>query len=330
MHKRKLVAVIIATLAIFGAGCAYEDVSQNEVGVKLRNGEFSGEVTPGRNNTTTWIWNTIKVVRWKSGVARAEFEAAAADGSGGDPIRVASLEGAQVTLDVEVSYRIDPAQTECLYKAGLVSDNAIHTRLIRRTVQEAFGSTSAYVTAKDIQTLRRGELADVVLQYLRYRFGQDEIPNRPENARPVTDPEQKIGQTHPQSQIRKASGCGIEVESVLVTNVTLPPQVQQQVDDAIQAEADARKAVIGQQQATAESETARIKAEAQARDVLIAAQAEAQGNRELAASLSPGLIELEIMKACAAAIEKTQASVASCGSVGSGGGSSNNIVIPAG
>lgn len=329
--KHRIVAVLVLTLAVLGGACSYETVKPNQVGVKLYDGKFAEEVGPGRQAVTAAPWHEVEVVTWKSGVAQSVFtaKADAGDQPGDDSIKVSSIEGGQISLDVTVNYRIDPSQPKCLYRANLVNDNAIRDKVIRPATTDAFSSISAYLTAKDIKTTRKGELANVVLEYLRARFGQVDIPERQSRPEPVTAPEQKITQTYPQTSIADRSGCGITIESVLIPLVTLPKNLQEYVDQAIKAESDATRIAIEQKSATAEAERKRIEAEGDAAKKRIAAAAEADANREISASLSPQLAQLEAIKACADALAKTGAKVASCGTLGAGGGS-NNIVIPAG
>lgn len=329
--KHRIIAGLVLTLAVLGGACSYETVKPNQVGVKLYDGRFAEEVGPGRQAITAAPWHEVEIVTWKSGVAQSVFtaKADAGDQPGDDSIKVSSIEGGQISLDVTVNYRIDTTKPKCLYRANLTNDNAIRDKLIRPAVTDAFSSISAYLTAKDIKTTRKGELANVVLKYLRARYGQERIPSEQPRPVPVVAPEQKITQTYPLTRVPDRTGCGVSVESVLIPLVTLPANLQEYVDQAIKAESDATRIAIEQKSATAEAERKRIEAEGDAAKVRIRAAADADANREISASLSPTLAQLEAIKACADALAKTNAKVASCGGLGAGGGS-NNIVIPAG
>lgn len=335
MKQRVAAALMVAVLGLVGASCSYENVDPNEVGVKVYNGKFAEVLKPGRTATATMWWNTVKITKWKSGIALSVFTAKrdAGDILGDDSIKVSSLEGASLSLDVTVSYRISPTekQVKCLYRANLLSNDAIRDRLIRPAVQDAFGSIAAYVTAKDIKTTRKGELAQVVLNYLRERFGQEPIPPKEIGTVPVpvTEATQRITQTHPASKINPSTGCGVEIESVLIPLVTLPENIQKSVDAQIKAEADAQRIAIEQRGAVAAAEKNRIEAEGDAAAARARGQGEADANAAIAASLSPQLAALQAAEACAKALAETQAKVASCGGQGAGGGSST-VVIPAG
>jgi regulator of protease activity HflC (stomatin/prohibitin superfamily) len=327
--------VALTALTLTTIGCSYQTVKPNEVGVKLYDGKFSEPVPPGRHPTSVAPWHEVEIVTWRSGVAQSVFTKSKNNGDrpGDDSIRVSSLEGAVIDLDVTVLYRIDTSddQVRCLYRAGYITNEAIRDRLIRPNVQAAFGSIAGFVGAKDIQTVRKGELANVVLVYLQESMGQTKIP--PTEIRsipePVINPERRIAQTHPDRVIPKTTSCGIAIENVLIPQVALPKNIQEAVNAAIKAEADAQRITVEQKSATAEAERIRIEAEGEAAKTRIAASAQAQANAEISASMSPGLIQLRATEACARALEKTQAKVASCGGGGTGI-SSNNIVIPAG
>jgi predicted outer membrane repeat protein len=81
-------------------------------------------------------------------------------------------------------------------------------------------------------------------------------------------------------------------------------------------EAETRKQV-----AERDKEATITKAEADAQAVAIAAAAQAKANQEIAASLTPALVELEIARACAEAIAETNAQVVNvCANSANGGG----------
>ncbi len=329
MTKSMKALLIVAMMGLL-ASCSYTTVKPNEAGVKIYDGKFAEQVKPGRHGVTS-PFHEVEIVKWKGGIALSIFTASANEGdrAGDDSIKVSSLEAASVQLDVTAQYRIDPTQTECLYKANLVNNDAIRDNLIRPAVQDAFASISSFVPAKDIKTTRKAELANVALVHLQERFGQKPIGKESKDPIPLTSADMKMVQTHPVGVIPQKTACGIAIESVLIPLVTLPENIQASVDQAITAEADAQTITVKQKSATAEAERIRIEAEGNAAKVQIDAQAQADANAKISASMSPGLIELEKIKACAEALAKTQAKVASCGSTG-GGAYNPTVVIPAG
>jgi regulator of protease activity HflC (stomatin/prohibitin superfamily) len=334
MNRRKSLSVGILALALTLGACSYETVNPNEVGVKIHNGQFDGQpVKPGRYNTYTWIGDTT-ITKWNAGLSQAVFTAAADQGdkAGDDSIKVSSLEAASVSLDVTVNYQIstEDENVKCLYTAGLLTNDDIRDRVIRPAVQDAVTTISSFVTAKELKTTRKGELAKVVLQYMQERFGQQPIPKEKPAPVALTSPDVKITQTHPNEVVPPRTGCGITIGTVLIPQVTLPENIQKAVDQAIQAEADAQRIKVEQGSSTAQAEKNRIEAEGDAAAQRIRAQGEADANRAYSASISGPLAQLKAIQACADAIAKTQAKVVTCGAVGNGGGNNSTVVIPAG
>lgn len=327
--KQKTLALILALLTLSMAGCAYETVNPNEAGVLVENGKFSEQVSAGRYNTFTFIGDTT-LTKWKTGLSQSVMtgKSNGGDVAGDDSVPITSSEGSTLAADVTVTYRLNPDKVECLYKAGYMTDEAIRDRLIRPEVQAAFATVGSSVNAIELVTTRKGELANIALNYVQERLGQKPIPgNGVKIATPLLDPTEKIQQTHPSSRVADKTACGIEVESVLIPVVIPPENIQNALNASIDTIAETQKIELSKAKAQAEAENAKITNQTAADAAITSANAQAEANRVISNSLSTGLLQLKIAESCERALSNTKASIASCGGASTNNGGSTNLVI---
>ena len=86
---------------------------------------------------------------------------------------------------------------------------------------------------------------------------------------------------------------GINVASALIIDVELDSALQQKVQAKEQAKQDAEIAELAKQTAQAQAETDKVVAESKAAVKLIEAEAEAESNRTIAASITDELIRMK-------------------------------------
>jgi regulator of protease activity HflC (stomatin/prohibitin superfamily) len=334
--KKKLGAVLLSIMAAFMCACSYETVAPNQTGLIVQDGKVSEKAAPGRYDTFSFF-HDVKLLTWKTGTAQSIFtsKADAGDRPGDDSIPVVSHEGSTLRADVTVTYSINKDQATCMLKANLESDDDVRDKLVRPQVLGAFSSVSSSLNAIDIMTTRKGELANIVLEYLQEVMGQKPIPNEKPTPMLVQNATDRITQTHPQSVIANDRACGIHIESVVIPSLVPPDNIKDALNAQINAIAETQKLTLEQAQVSAAAANQKTKAEGDAAQTTIAAQAQAEANSKLAASLTPQVLsdrasqrQLEALQACADAIAKTQAKVVSCGGVQ--GGANSTVVIPAG
>jgi regulator of protease activity HflC (stomatin/prohibitin superfamily) len=189
--------------------------------------------------------------------------AAATEGSAGnDAINVNSVEGQPVSLDVSLSFELDQARTPTLY--------------------------STFRT--DIQTIQHGYMKQAIRQALQEVVGSEEIANilGPRKAEVVSRAQALISQ--------RLASYGFVVKQFTINEIRAP----QGVMDAI-----GQKNVMQQQALTAQNELQKniyqaqgdsIKAAGRAMAILAEARAQAEANRLLAESVTPTLVQYEMMK----------------------------------
>ncbi|MBX6364891.1 MAG: prohibitin family protein [Gemmatimonadetes bacterium] len=184
------------------------------------------------------------------------------EGGRNDEINVNSVEGQPLSLDVSMSFELDPARVPYLYQTF-------------RT---------------DIGTIQHGYVKQAIRQALQEVVGQEEIANiiGPKKAEVVARTESLL--------VDRLSPYGIQVKQFTINELRAP----QPVIEAINA-----KNVMQQQALTAQNELQKrrfealgdsIKAAGRAKAILAEAEAQARANELLARSLTPTLVQYEIMK----------------------------------
>jgi len=145
---------------------------------------------------------------------------------GDDSIQSLTKEGLKVDLDITVLYRlIEDRASEVYREIGLDYDE----KIIRPEVRDAIRTVIALYEAKDIYSEKREEAREKIREMLSASL----------NAR------------------------GIEVESVLLRNVTLPPMLTQAIESKLTAEQEAQRYEFVLQREEKEAERKRIEAAGQ-------------------------------------------------------------------
>src|SRR5829696_2153624 len=181
---------------------------------------------------------------------------------GNDEINVNSVEGQPISLDVSMSFELDPTRVPALYQTF-------------RT---------------DIETIQHGYLKQSIRQSLQEIVGTEPIADviGPKKAEVVNQTQARISQ--------RLAPFGIVVKQFTINELRAP----QGVIDAINT-----KNVMQQQALTAQNELQKnqfqaqgdsIKAAGRAKAITAEAEAQARANQLLAASITPTLVQYEMMK----------------------------------
>ena len=266
------VAVVVAVVGLSVLRSSFVSVDANEIGVKIVRGKVQGTLGPG--------WHLIspvggKVKKFSTRLQQTSMLPSSTEGdrAGDDSIDVASKEGARMSVDMTINYRLRKSDAVSLF-ATIRDEADLRERVVRPGVRSVTRDVFARYPAKDAITTSRSEIQAKIEQALNEKF----------------------------------SAQGLDVETVDVRGILLPSNIQAQVDQAITAEAAAQKATIERKQKETEAETARLVAEKNAQQKRIEAQgnadarkisseAEADANRKIADSLSANLIELRRIEA---------------------------------
>jgi regulator of protease activity HflC (stomatin/prohibitin superfamily) len=251
---------------------SFVSVDANEIGVEIVRGKVQGTMEPG--------WHLVspigaRVEKFSTRIEQTSMlrNASEGDRTGDDSVEAASREGATISVDITINYRLDKTQAVKLFN-NVRDENDLRERLVRPAVRSVTRDIFAEYNAKDAITVKRGEIQQRVSSALNERF----------------------------------DGQGIIIQTVDIRELYLPENIQEQVNQSIAAEASAQKATIERRQKETEAETGRLVAEKSAERAIIEAQAqsdaakikaagEAAANRAIAESLTPGLIQLRQIEA---------------------------------
>jgi regulator of protease activity HflC (stomatin/prohibitin superfamily) len=143
---------------------------------------------------------------------------------GDDAIRILTSDGLELTLDVSVLYRVIASQAPNILRTIGQDYKGVIVRPVTRT---KIRDNATYYTAVDLYSNKRGEFQKKIF---------DDI----------------------QSDFNKR---GLELQQLLVRNITLPVSVKESIESKIQAEQDAQKMEFVLQKEHQEAERKRVEAQ---------------------------------------------------------------------
>ena len=179
-----------------------------------------------------------------------------------DEINVNSQEGQPVSLDVAMSFELDPARVPQLYQTF-------------RT---------------DIQTVQHGYIKQTIRQALQEVVGQEEIAAiiGPKKAEAVGRAQRLLSE--------RLSPYGIVVKQFTINELRAPETVIQAINAKNVMQQQALTAQNELQKNTFQAQGDSIKAAGRAKAILTEAEAQAKANELLARSVTPTLVQYEQMK----------------------------------
>ena len=185
------------------------------------------------------------------------------DGSAGnDEINVNSVEGQPVSLDVSLSFELDPARTPTLYQTFRTDITAIQHGYVKQAIRQALQEV---VGSEEIAAILGPKKAEVVARTQAL----------------ISERLSQYGFMVKQFTVNEIRAPGSVMEAINTKNV-----MQQQ---ALTAQNELQKNMY---QAQGDS----IKAAGRAKAILAEAQAQAEANRLLAQSVTPTLVQYEMTK----------------------------------
>lgn len=178
-----------------------------------------------------------------------------------ESFRVATSDNASIAISFQMSYRFIPGKVVETYKRfkGMDGEAIVNNR-VKTVLKSTVSEITTNYSLMDLYSGNRNEINTKITEYLNEKFA-DQYGIEVINA--------SIIDVHPDSQLKAAINNRIEA--------------QQQAD---QAKAEQEKAIV-------EAETEMIKAQNAAAIEVTKAEAEAQANQKLAASITPELIQMK-------------------------------------
>jgi len=146
------------------------------------------------------------------------------DKTGDDAIRVLSSDGLEVTIDLSVLYRVNPYKTPFILQ-NLGTDYV--EKIVRPVSRTAIRDNAVAYEAVSLYSSKRQEFQDKIYKAISAAFAKN----------------------------------GIELQSVLVRNITLPASVKASIESKINAEQDAQKMQFVLQKERQEADRKRVEAQ---------------------------------------------------------------------
>ena len=143
---------------------------------------------------------------------------------GDDAIRVLSSDGLEVTIDLSVLYKVTPSRAPYILQ-NIGED--YEDKIVRPVTRTAIRDNAVNYQAVDLYSTKREEF--------QYKINKTISDNFAKN--------------------------GLEVQQILVRNITLPESVRQSIESKIQAEQDAQKMQFVLQKERQEADRKRVEAQ---------------------------------------------------------------------
>ncbi len=217
----KVVGIIVVAL-----GLAFSSVKQIEpgkVGVQVLFGKVQNDVL---ESGLHFINPVVEVTTFSIQTENYTMSAKDSEGAvqGDDAIRVLSSDGLEVTIDLSVLYRLNP------FKAPFILQNIgvdYENKIVRPVTRTAIRDNAVSYQAVDLYSTKRQEFQSKINQAITAAFAKN----------------------------------GLEVQSILVRNISLPASVKASIESKINAEQDAQKMQFVLQKERQEADRKRVEAQ---------------------------------------------------------------------
>jgi regulator of protease activity HflC (stomatin/prohibitin superfamily) len=213
----------IAVVVIGLATSAFKIIEPGQVGVQVLFGKVQDEVLESGLHI---INPAVEVTTFSIQTENYTMSAKGSEGQvqGDDAIRVLSSDGLEVTIDLSVLYKINPS------KAPYILQNIganYEDKIVRPVTRTAIRDNAVNYQAVDLYSTKRQEF--------QYKINKTISDNFAKN--------------------------GLEVQQILVRNITLPATVRASIESKIQAEQDAQKMQFVLQKERQEADRKRVEAQ---------------------------------------------------------------------
>lgn len=205
---------------------------------------------------------TIKVKEFTVSNEQLILSKDSRDGSEGDEsFNVSTADNASISISFQMSYKFNQENLVDTYKKfkGMNGEDIINHR-VKTVLKSKISEITTDYTMMDIYSGNRSEINNKITNYLNNEF-------------------------------QKA--YGIEVIDASIIDVHPDEQLQKTIDARVTALQNKQKAEAEQETAKVEAATALIKAQNEADIALTKAKAEAEANRIIGESITPGLIQMK-------------------------------------
>ena len=179
-----------------------------------------------------------------------------------DEINVNSVEGQPLSLDVSLSFQIDPAQTPKLYTTFRTDITQITHGYVKQTIRQALQEIVGTEPVADVIGPKKAEATNRVRTLIAQRL----------------------------------QPLGFEVKQFTINELRAPPQVMEAINQKNVMQQQALTAQNELQKNTFNAQGDSIKAAGSAKAITALAEAQARANTLLSQSITPTLVQYEIAK----------------------------------
>lgn len=271
-----VIYAIIAIIVILVLAKPFVIINSGEVGIKSTAGKFDpNPLNAGFHFFIPFIQEVrvvdtkVRIINYTSIEGRNETNYRGSGIETKDTISVLDSRGLPVNIDITVQYRLNPQNAPQTIAAwGFSWENKIIDPVVRNVVRNVVGK----YTAEELPE-RRNDIAEGIDNGIRSDI--DKQPNRP-----------------------------VELASVQLREIILPPKVKEQIERVQIAKQEAERTKYEVEKANQEAlrkaalakgtaEAVKIEAQGKADAVKIEANAQAYANKEIARSLDGNLLRLK-------------------------------------
>ncbi len=223
-HFSRLVTIVGVILVAVGLlMSSVKVIEPGRVGVQSLFGKVQDDVL---QSGLHFIDPVVEVTEFDARTQNYTMSAVTTEGekSGDDAIRVLSSDGLEVTIDLSVLYRVNPYKTPFILQ-NLGADYV--EKIVRPISRTAIRDNAVSYEAVSLYSTKRAEFQTKIYNAISTAFTKN----------------------------------GIELQSVLVRNITLPASVKASIESKINAEQDAQKMQFVLQKERQEADRKRVEAQ---------------------------------------------------------------------
>lgn len=255
--------IILIIVSIFGLNCI-ERIPNGYNGVQYSmNGGVKDEVL-----SQGWhlVSPMVKVKEFTISNEQLILSKDERDGSETDEsFNVSTADDASISVSFQMTYKFNQETLLDTYKKfrGMSGEDIVNHR-VKTVLKSKISEVTTDYSMMDIYSGNRSEINNKITEYLAKEF---------------------------------KNSYGIDVIDASIIDVHPDTQLQETIDNRVKALQKKQQAQAEQETAKVEAETALIKAQNEADIILAKAKAEADANREIAASITDNLIKMKEMEA---------------------------------
>ena len=219
------IATIVGAVVIFlGLSfSAFKVIEPGTVGVQTLFGQVQTDVLPsGLHIIDPLVDVTIFDTRTQNYTMSAKSGEGQVEGD--DAIRVLSSDGLEVTIDLSILYKVTQSKAPYIYQNIGVD---YEDKIVRPITRTAIRDNAVNYQAVDLYSTKREEFQFKINKTISDNFAKN----------------------------------GLEVQQILVRNITLPASVRESIESKIQAEQDAQKMTFVLQKERQEADRKRVEAQ---------------------------------------------------------------------